>query len=147
MLPKTHIILGAIFSALIWIVFPETAWYNVSLIFLSSFLIDFDHYMCAVLKNKSLSLPKALRYYDKLNRMEKIEFKKGMRRKGDFHVFHTIEFHALVFVAGLVFEPFLYIFIGMTFHSLMDIIYGLHERLLYRREFLLTRWIIKTFFS
>ena len=141
MLPKKHIFLGAIFSALFWILFPETAWYNVSLIFLSSFAIDFDHYMCAVLKNKSLSLPKALKYYKEVSRLEKVEFKKGIFRKGNFHVFHTIEFNALILAIGFVFSPFLYVLLGMISHEFLDFIDMTIKGRLYRREFLLINWI------
>ena len=145
MVPRWHIFWGGILSILIWIFFPETAWYNLALFFLSSVLIDFDHYMCAVIKNKSLSLPKALRYYDKAIELEKKRYDQGIRRKGDFHVFHTIEFHALVFAIGLVFKPFLFIFLGMTFHSLLDIIKMIWVDRLYGREFFLTNWIAKRF--
>src|SRR3989338_8503706 len=141
MLPKTHIFLGAVFSLLFWILFPETAWYNVSLIFLSSFAIDFDHYMCAVLKNKSLSLPKALKYYKEVSRLEKVEFKRGIFRRGNFHVFHTIEFNALILAIGFVFQPFLYILLGMVMHESLDIIDMTKKSRLYRREFLLINWV------
>ncbi len=79
MLPKTHIILGAILSAILWIVIPELAWHSIIVIFLSSFLIDFDHYMCAVQRSGSLSLMKALSYYDRLTKIEAEEFKRGIR--------------------------------------------------------------------
>jgi len=147
MLPKAHIVLGAVFSVLIWILFPSIAWYNIILVFLSSFLIDFDHYMCSVLKNKSLSLPKALKYYYALNKAGDREFKRGIKRKGDFHVFHTIEFHLLVLVLGFVFKPFFFVFIGMTFHSLLDIIDMNYKKRLYRREFFLCNWARKIFFE
>ena len=145
MLPKYHIILGAVFSAVVWFLFPGVAWYSITLIFLSSFLIDFDHYMCSVLKNKSLSLSKALKYYYKLNEAGDKEFKIGIKRKGDFHVFHTVEFHAFVLITGLFFQPFLFIFMGMVFHSLMDLIDLSFKERLYRREFLLTNWISQNY--
>jgi hypothetical protein len=143
MLPRHHIILGAIFTIIFWLVFPWTEWYYLALIFLSSFLIDFDHYMDAVLKTKKLSLFNAFDYHRELEKKELAEYKRGIRRKGDFHIFHTVEFHALTFALGLVWLPFLYIFIGMFFHSAVDLISLAYEDGLYRREYFLTNWIRK----
>ena len=143
MLPKTHIVLGAIFSAMAWLLFPQCAWYGIVLIFLSSFLIDFDHYMCAVRRNGSLSLGKALDYYDRLAKVEAEEFKRGIRRKGDFHIFHTVEFHLLVLALGFVFTPFFFVLTGMTFHSLLDLIDMTYKKRLYRREFFFIKWLIE----
>lgn len=143
MLPKTHILLGAVFSALVWLLLPGIPLYGIVLIFLSSFLIDFDHYACAVRRNGSLSLKKAFRYYYDLNKIGDKELERGIKRKGDFHVFHTVEFHLLVFALGFVFEPFSFVFIGMTFHSLMDLIDMSFKGRLYRREFFLFNWMRK----
>ena len=141
MWPRTHILLGLIFSFLIWIVFPTIVWYDILLIFLSSFLIDFDHYMAYVNKTGNWSLFKSLKYHDKVQIIEAQELKKGIKRRGDFHIFHTFEFHLAILAIGLIFAPFLFIFIGMTFHSVMDIISLKKRRLLHRREFFLTNWI------
>jgi hypothetical protein len=143
MLPRYHIILGAIFTLVFWIVFPWTEWYYIALIFLSSFLIDFDHYMNAVLKTRKMGLFKAFAYHKKLEKIDLAEYKRGIRRKGDLHVFHTLEFTALTFALGLVWLPFLYVFIGMFFHSVVDLISLAFEDRLYRREYFLTNWIRK----
>ena len=142
MLPRWHILLGLIFSLIIWIIFPYIDWIFIALIFLSSFLIDFDHYMCSVYKTGKLSLFDSFEYH----RKERIKYLKersrGIRRKGDFHIFHTIEFNILVFLLGYLWAGFYYILIGMLFHSILDIISGIYEDWLYRREFLLARWLI-----
>jgi len=138
MIPRWHILLGAIFTAFIWLVFPETAWYNLALIFLSAFLIDFDHYICAVWKTGKLGLFSAFAYHKKLQKMHRKCKKKG---KGDFHIFHTVEFHLLVFALGFLFEPFFYVFAGMVFHSLMDVIHLIILKELDKREFFLVNWL------
>lgn len=142
MIPRWHIILGGIFILLIWILFPQIAWFNLILIFLASFLIDIDHYMCSVLENKSFSLRKALIYYYLLNKKADEELKKGIKKRGNFHVFHTIEFHLFVLVLSLWWSEFFYIFIGMVFHSFTDAIYMIYKKRLYKREFFLTNWLI-----
>jgi len=143
MLPKTHIFLGALFSILVWIIFPQIGIVYILLIFLSSFLVDFDHYLCAVRKLKSLSLKKALDYYRKDNLREEREYKRGIYRKGDFHFLHTIEVHVLVLVLGLAWTPFLYVLAGMTFHSLVDLVELIKDDRMYRREFFFFNWLRK----
>lgn len=141
MLPRWHILLGALFSILIAVFMPEIPFYSLVLVFLSSFLIDFDHYMCAVFKTKKISLLRAFEYHEKEGFKMMEMHKRGIRKKGDFHIFHTIEFHILVAILGIFFVPFLYIFIGMTFHSLLDVFYLLNEDMLYTREFFLFNWL------
>mgnify|MGYP001607230076 CR=1 FL=1 len=145
MLPKTHIILGAIFSIIIWIIFQNINLIYLSLIFLSSFLIDFDHYLAYVFKTKNLSLNKAFDYHTTLDKSDVAERTKEIKKRGPFHVFHTFEFMLAVYLVSLIWTPFLYILIGMLFHSILDIIYLINLRALYRREFFLTNWIIKQF--
>jgi len=141
MFPRWHILFGLIFSILFFVLFPLTAWYNLTIIFFASFLIDFDHYATAVWKTGKWNLSKAYDYYMKLKKKAEEERRKGIFRKGDFHVFHTIEFHALILAIGLIFSPFLYVFIGMLFHSLLDLVDLSIRGELYRREFFLTNWI------
>jgi len=141
MLPRWHIFLGAVFTLILY--YFETNLLYLSLVFLSSFLIDFDHYAASVIKTGKLSLLASFEYHKKQEIIEQKERKRGIRRKGDFHLFHTIEFHLLIFLLGFVWIGFWFIFIGMAFHSILDIISMAKERVLYRREFLLINWLQK----
>jgi hypothetical protein len=76
MLPKTHVLLGALLSVIVWYIAPQISWINLTLLFLSSFLIDFDHYMAAAQRNRSLSLFKAFKFFDILEKEEKEREKK-----------------------------------------------------------------------
>lgn len=143
MLPKTHIILGAIFTLVVLIIFPKTPVYGIILIFLSSFLIDFDHYLSAVTKTRSLSIKKAFNYHIRQGAIALREKAKGIRRKGTFHLFHTLEFLVLIYLLGLLWKLFLYILIGMIFHSILDVIYLIDLDLLYRRDFSLIAWLAR----
>ena len=140
MLPKWHIIWGAIFTAVIWIFAPDLNPIYLLLIFLSTFLIDFDHYLVAANKNKHPSLKKALGFFEENNKKEMENHKKGKRIKGHFFLFHTIEFHILVGALGLLWAGFFYIFIGMVFHSLLDLAWLLHHDMFYVREFFFFNW-------
>ncbi|MEM4271554.1 MAG: hypothetical protein QXD13_00445 [Candidatus Pacearchaeota archaeon] len=142
MLPRWHILTGLIFSLLIWIIFPSVGFY-VFLVLFGAVFIDFDHYMCAVWKTGKISLHDAFIYHKKLLQTERKEYARKIFKKGDFHIFHTIEFHLLVLLLSYLWIGLFYIFIGMLFHSILDFIELAAERKLYRREFLLLSWIAK----
>jgi len=137
MLPRWHILFGALFSIFVFIMFPETNFIYLLLLFLSSFLIDFDHYIVAVRKTGSLSLFRAFEYHEKAGRIADREHARGLRNKGDFHLFHTVEFIIFVGLLGLLWVGFFYIFIGMVFHSLLDLTSLICSERVYRRTFFL----------
>tara|TARA_Y100000310_G_scaffold158082_2_gene157518 strand:+ start:1988 stop:2425 length:438 start_codon:yes stop_codon:yes gene_type:complete len=140
MLPRWHIFWGGIFTILVW-AFSEVSYLNLSLIFFSSFLIDFDHYLSSAMKTKKLGLRRAFQYYKDEDKVARSERSRGIRRRGDFHLFHTLEFHVLVGVLSLLYIQFFFIFIGMVFHSLLDIGYIIHKDFFYRREFFFFNWL------
>lgn len=141
MLPRWHIIYGILFTTIIWYFVPSIGYLNLALVLLSSILIDFDHYVNAALKTKKLRLKHSLKHYDELREKELKEKNKGIRVRGPFHLFHTVEFLAFIAILGIFFVPFFYIFVGMTFHSLLDLIELLSKDRLYRREYFLFNWL------
>lgn len=145
MLPRWHILLGAVFTLIVWIVAPQTKPLYLALIFLSSFLIDFDHYLDSVIKTKKFSLKNAFIYHEKLIKQFISKKKKGIRERGPFHPFHTIEFHVLIAIIGFFYTPFFYIFLGMIFHSLLDVAGMLHQDWLFLREFFFFNWLRNRF--
>lgn len=143
MLPRWHLILGALFTFAIWLISPETRFIYLALIFLATILIDFDHYLVAVVRTGKVSLAEAFNYHEMCKIKREKLHKKGVRKKGDFHIFHTIEFHVLIGILGVFFLPFFYIFLGMVFHSLTDVFYMLHKDIFYGREFFFFSWLRK----
>lgn len=143
MIPRWHILSGLVFSGLFWILFPKTGWLYVLLIFLTSFLIDFDHYISSIFKTHSFSLVKSLEYHRKMDIKEKRDREKGVRIMEEFHIFHTAEFHLFILLLGFLWNGFFYIFIGMLFHSVVDIIDMVCRDRIYRREFLFANWLVK----
>lgn len=143
MLPRWHVLTGAIFTVAIWILAPNLSILQLALIFFATIFMDLDHYFNAIIKTKKIHPKHAFNYYKKLIKKEKQEIKKGIRRKGDFHLFHTIEFQALIGLIGVFWSPFFYLFIGMVFHSLMDLIWLLYEDKFYVREFFFFNWTRK----
>jgi len=146
MLPRWHVLLGAIFTTFIWIVAPEITLLNIALIFFSSFLIDFDHYVTAALKTKKYNFKDIFKHHKKLLIKENRDIARGIRRKGeDFHLFHTMEFHILIAALSIFSPIFLYVFIGMIFHSLLDVIHLINGGKFHRREYFFFNWLIKKF--
>lgn len=145
MLPRWHVLSGAIFCGLLKVFTPSISYSALTLIFFSSFLIDFDHYMAVVSKTKKISLFSAFDYYEKEGMKNKKNHARGIHNKGDFHIFHTIEFHILVALLGILWTPMFYVFIGMTFHSLLDVGWMIQKDVLYSREFFFSNWLRRRF--
>ena len=101
MLPRWHILSGAVLTLMFWLIVPGTNKIYLAVLFLSSFLIDFDHYICAVHKGNNVSLRKAFDYHKEDQKIAEREYKKGIKKKGDFHLFHTLEFNLFVGILGL----------------------------------------------
>ncbi|MBM3233660.1 hypothetical protein FJZ19_01050 [Candidatus Pacearchaeota archaeon] len=59
----------------------------------------------------------------------------GTHHKPIMQIFHTLEFLLLISVLAFFSNLFLFIFFGMLFHSLTDIIEMIHNKNLYTREF------------
>jgi hypothetical protein len=97
------------------------------------------------MRTKGLNLRHIFDYHKKMSKIQRAERDKGIRKRGDFHLFHTIEFHLLVALIGLFWTPFFYIFIGLVFHSLLDLFYLMNKDYVYRREYFFSRWVSKRF--
>jgi len=135
MLPKTHILFGAIFSIILYLLFQITP-FQATIIFFASVLIDFDHYMLYAL-NKNLSLKKAFNYHKNLPK----------NHKPIMHIFHTIEFSLLIIlIYFLISNPplkslILFTLIGMLFHTSLDLIDIQYNKKWNCREFSLIRYL------
>lgn len=140
MLPRWHILWGAAFTLVIWIAYPSIWWAYLVLVFLASFLIDFDHYIISVIKTGKWKLSDSFEYYREQGRRQEAEKKKGIYRKWDFHLFHTIEFLIVIGILGTVWMGFFYIFIGMVFHSLLDLLRMAYKGEMWKREFFFFNW-------
>lgn len=145
MFPKWHIFLGGLFTLIIWIFAPNLNPIYLAIIFLSSFLIDFDHFVVGAARTGKLNFKEIYDYHEQQDRIKIKERTRGIRKKGDFHLFHTIEFHVLIGILGIFFAPLFYVFIGMIFHSLIDLFSLIQGDEIYRREYFFFNWIRKRF--
>jgi len=103
--------------------------------------MDFDHYAVSVLKTGKISLFNSFDYYKEQIAIENKEIKRGIKKKGNFYILHTIEFHFLVGLLILIWAGFFYVFIGMVFHSMLDLIYLIYTGKVHRREYSLINWL------
>jgi len=131
MLPKTHALLGLIFSLIIFFILHITPFYT-SLIFFSSVFIDTDHYLWYVIQKKDFNLKKAFYF-----------FKNLKKHPPYLMIFHTLEFFLLILILSFFWKSFFYVFLGMLFHVSLDIIYEINKDVLGCREYFLTRKIFK----
>lgn len=141
MYPRWHILLGAVFTLILYFLVPGITWYSLALVFLSSFLIDFDHYVSAVMATGNINPINAVKHHYERGRKMLVDHRKGIRKRGYFHPFHTLEFHALIFIIGIFFSPFVYIFIGMAFHTLLDFVELSSKDMVYHKEFFFFNWL------
>jgi len=130
MLPSRHAIYGFLFSLIIFIIFPGAGLIGALAIFFGAFFTDFDHYLVFVYRKKNISLKKALDYFYKQSE-EEVKSKKA---KSPLMIFHTIESLIVVALLSYYYALFIYVFIGMVFHILLDILYMTQHKLLYTRD-------------
>lgn len=113
MLPKYHILFGFLFSLILYLLFPFVGLLGFLTIFLSSFLIDIDHYLYYVFKKKDLNLKSAYYFF-----IKKPKINPAM------YFLHGIEVLSILFILGLFLNNlFLFIFIGFVFHLFLDVIW------------------------
>ncbi len=116
-----HVFFGAIFSLFLFLVFPKIEVVEASIVFLSSVLIDVDHYIYYVYKKKDWSLKRAYRWFMETEKKFKHFKGKQMRQFYDsICIFHGIEIIIFLLIWALAFKIFLFIIIGCLFHFFID---------------------------
>jgi len=107
MLPQWHLLVGAVFSLLLWPIFG----FGSLVIFASSFLVDFDHYLFYVKRTKNYNPLKAYYFMKKLAKDKKSIY---------LFAFHTLEIWLLLIAASFYSRFIFLIFIGVILHMLFD---------------------------
>ncbi len=130
MLPKYHLFLGILFVIILHLFFPQISFFGLSIIFLSSFLIDADHVFYYSLKKRNLNPVKAYiwaikrtRAFHNLSRAHRKKFYSG------FFLFHGVEWLIILFLLGTyVSHFFIFILIGFSFHFIVDTIHEISDK-------------------
>ncbi len=123
MLPSRHIIFGAIASALLFLAFPSIGLAGSIIIFLSSVLIDVDHYLYYAIRYNDWNLKNAYKWFihksrgwNKLSLIQKENYPRVIL------LLHGVECLVVLALLILVDRAFLFIIIGFIIHLLLDLI-------------------------
>lgn len=106
--PLIHILL---ISPVCYFLYPYIGLINAIFLFLGGWAFDIDHYFYCIFKHKNFSLKDCYKFHSPYS-----------KEKDLLHIFHVIEFYILVFIIGLFVEPVLYLFFGLVYHFLFDLI-------------------------
>jgi len=122
MYPRYHVLFGFIFSVILFIFCPKINLLAAIIIFLSSFLIDADHYLFVAWKLKQKNLFKA--YLQSVQLKKRCNFTPKEQRKKlstGFYLFHGLECLIILFLFGFFVHKFFYfVLIGAVFHLFLD---------------------------
>jgi len=122
---KYHFFFGIIFAILLYFLFsPLISLFGLSIIFLSSFLIDVDHYLYYVCRKGDFSLRRAYKWYVKYShKFCLVSLDKRKKFYLGFYIFHGIEPLIILFLLGtFVSQFFTFILIGFLFHISTDLV-------------------------
>lgn len=122
---KYHFFFGIIFTIFLYFLFSSIiSLFGLSIIFLSSFLIDVDHYIYYVLLKKDISLRRAYKWYIKYScKFCHIPLDKRKNFYLGFYIFHGIEPLIILFFLGFYVSQFFnFILIGFFFHLFTDLV-------------------------
>lgn len=123
MYPKQHIILGALFSLILLVIFPHISLLGFLIIFLSSVLIDIDHYFFYIWTRKNSNLKSAYQWFVKRDkRLRKLSKKKKKEIINPPVIFHGIETIILLMSLSFISPIFFFILTGFMFHQFLDLI-------------------------
>jgi len=122
MYPKHHVILGFIFSLIVFTIFPQIGFLGFSIIFLSSFLIDVDHYLAYALKHNEWNIKKVINgNFAMSKKLLSLPRKKRNKYYGFVAFFHGIEVLLILLILAIFVSPiFLLILTGFLFHETLD---------------------------
>jgi len=139
MYPTQHLAIGIIFAGILFIIFPEVSLFGFFLIVASTVLIDVDHYLIYVGITRDWSLRNAYNWHRAAGRkIKKLSREEKKELRYCFYIFHGIEPLVLIFLFSYFISPYFYfIFIGMSLHMFLDIIFGIFHRYGFHKVFLI----------
>ncbi|PIN88433.1 hypothetical protein COU61_04925 [Candidatus Pacearchaeota archaeon CG10_big_fil_rev_8_21_14_0_10_35_13] len=144
MLPRYHIIYGFFFSLLLLLLFPQLSPLDGLIILLSTILIDFDHYLVGVFRNKNLSLSKAFKMFDYMREHYGLNHRRDIKTPIMF--LHLGEVQLLLLFLSFFYTPLFLVLIGFLFHLLLDFIEAVRLGVIPQRDYFLIQRVIRKLF-
>jgi acyl-coenzyme A synthetase/AMP-(fatty) acid ligase len=134
MLPKWHVLINLVLS-LILLIFINPVY--TLIFFLSSVLIDLDHYLYYIYEKKDFSLKKAYSWH-KLTRERFHNLSKEEKKKHKYFVliFHGFEILVIMLALSKVYPVLFFVFLGFFVHLTEDSIIATKFNYLERKLFL-----------
>jgi hypothetical protein len=134
MLVKNHIKIN-LFLGLILLFFIKPAY--VLIIFLSSVLIDFDHYLYYIFKKKRFSLKSAYNWYlIERKRFHNLSIEEKKKHRYFIFMFHGLEVLLILFLLSNYYPLLFLVFMGFTIHIVEDLIVASKFKYTKRKLFL-----------
>jgi hypothetical protein len=120
MLPRYHVIFGFLVSLIFGLATNLSA-SAIGIIFLSSFLIDFDHYLLYIFKKKDFVFMNAYQWFVKRRKKYlKLSLNEREKYKREIVIFHYAEFWILLLILSIFSNVFLFVLIGIAIHIFLD---------------------------
>ncbi|MFA5173831.1 MAG: hypothetical protein WC438_01470 [Candidatus Pacearchaeota archaeon] len=119
MFPQKHILINLIISLIFLLFMPPT---GVLIFFLSSFLIDVDHYIYYVIVKRKLSLKSAYNWFKiKHYKSLKLSVEERKKHRQCIIFLHGIEPLLVIFLLSKVYPLLIYVVLGFTVHLIEDL--------------------------
>ncbi len=135
---KNHIIVGVVGTALFYPTFGP--WHSI-VFFLSSVLIDVDHYWDYLWKSKfaDWSPARMFRYYDEATK------ERYNKNNLGFSLFHTLEVFLILYFTAQYFDYDLLITVlgGMSFHMIFDVLHMARQDLVFVRAYSIVEYFLR----
>lgn len=132
--PSKHIIINLIIS-LILLLFINPLY--TAIFFLSSFLIDIDHYIYYIFEKKRFSLKSAYNWYIiRKKQFHDLSLKERKKHRYFIFFFHSLELLALLFILSIYIPVLFFIALGFSVHLIEDIIVEYKNKSINRKLFL-----------
>jgi len=123
MYPSTHIIVGGIVSALLLLIFPSIGVLGFAIIFLSSVLIDVDHYLYYSLRYHDWNLKHAYKWFiNRTRSWRKLSIEQRNKYERVIMAFHGVECWFILMLLIFVHKIFFYALVGIAIHMILDYI-------------------------
>lgn len=122
MLPKTHFLLGLIFSIFMFFIL-KVSLFHAAVFFLASFLIDADHNLYYLYKKHDLNFFRAFEWFgSNKSKLEKLSGKQRDKIYTGIYFFHGIEAIFILVILSYFSQFFLFMLAGFIFHQIFDLI-------------------------
>ena len=122
MLPKWHV-LGGFILALLLIWALKISWVAGAIVFLSSILVDIDHYIIYIWKERKIHPLEFWNWSSKrIKKWRTFSKKEKELHKRPQFLLHGMEALVLIFALSFLWQVFFWIYLGFGLHICMDLI-------------------------